>query len=180
MSDFSFRLRDPIRVTVLGTGQMGSGIARLALEKQGLKLVGAFGRRVERAGRDLGRVIGLHRDLGIPISADLDSAITASRPHIAIQATCSRVIEAAKEIAALVDHGIHVISIAEEMAYPARFARARRRIASARWGPSTMRSSLASPIACRGWSFYWSIAHTDWPSPSGEQKLQIIAREIVN
>jgi 3-hydroxyacyl-CoA dehydrogenase len=37
-------MRDPIRVAVLGTGQMGSGIARLVLEKQGLTLVGAYGR----------------------------------------------------------------------------------------------------------------------------------------
>jgi len=48
-------MRDVIRVLILGTGQMGSGIARLVLEKQGLQLVGAYGRRSERVGVDLGR-----------------------------------------------------------------------------------------------------------------------------
>ena len=43
-----------IRVVVLGTGQMGSGIARLVLSKLGLELVGAYARRVERGGKDLG------------------------------------------------------------------------------------------------------------------------------
>jgi len=33
---------------------MGSGIVRLLLEKPGLELVGAFGRRSERAGTDVG------------------------------------------------------------------------------------------------------------------------------
>ena len=111
-------LESPIRVLVLGTGQMGSGIARVVLEKEGLELVGAFGRRVERSGMDLGRAIGLGRDLHLPISADLQSTIKKSCPHVAIHATCSRVVDAAEEISALVRHGVHVISIAEEMAYP--------------------------------------------------------------
>jgi 4-hydroxy-tetrahydrodipicolinate reductase len=111
--------QEPIRVLVLGIGQMGSGIARLVLNKQDLQLVGACRQRAERLGMDVGRAIGLDRDLGIRISADLDSTIKATRPHVAIQATCSRVADAAGEIATLVRHGIHVISIAEEMAYPA-------------------------------------------------------------
>jgi len=111
-------LSPPIRVLVLGTGQMGSGIARLVLGKPGLALVGAYGRRAERAGLDLGRAIALGRDLGIPISADLATVIGQSRPHIAIQATCSKFSDAAEEIVTLVRSGVHVISIAEEMADP--------------------------------------------------------------
>jgi hypothetical protein len=112
-------MRDLIRVLVLGTGQMGSGIARLLLEKPGLDLVGAYARREQRAGTDLGRAIGLNRELGMPISADLEAAITRTRPQVAIQATCSRLADALAEIVLLVRHNVHVISIAEEMAYPA-------------------------------------------------------------
>ena len=112
-------MKDVIRVLILGTGQMGSGIARLILEKQGLELVGAYGRRKARAGNDLGRAIGLDRDLGIAVSDDLPDVLEQARPHVAIQATCSRLNEAIDEITLLVKHGVHVISIAEEMAYPA-------------------------------------------------------------
>jgi len=108
-----------MRVLVLGTGQMGSGIARLVLDKQGLELVGAYGRRKQRAGSDLGGAIGLGRDLGIAISADLETVIAQARPHVSIQATCSRLTDALPEISTLVRGGVHVISIAEEMAYPA-------------------------------------------------------------
>jgi 4-hydroxy-tetrahydrodipicolinate reductase len=98
-------------------------------------LVGACGRRAERAGTDLGRAIGLGRDLGLAIQADLDAAVAASRPHVAIQATCSRLSEAAPEIETLVRHGVHVVSIAEEMAYPvcasASLARKLHRLAMA-------------------------------------------------
>jgi 4-hydroxy-tetrahydrodipicolinate reductase len=116
---------DPIRVLLLGIGQMGSGIARLITEKKGLELVGAYGRRPERVGVDLGRAIGLEQELLIPISADLGKTIASTRPQVALQATCSSLAEAWAEIATLVGHGVHVISIAEEMAYPACVSPAR-------------------------------------------------------
>ena len=112
-------MRDLIRLLILGTGQMGSGIARLVLEKQGLQLVGAYGRRAERAGMDLGRAIGLERDLGIPVSGELSEVIEQTQPDVAIQATCSRLEDAWEEITMLVKQGVNVISIAEEMACPA-------------------------------------------------------------
>ncbi|MGD9000844.1 MAG: 2,4-diaminopentanoate dehydrogenase [Granulosicoccaceae bacterium] len=112
-------MQNSIRVLVLGTGQMGSGIARLLLKKQGIELVGACARRAERAGMDLGRAIGLDHDLGVPVSSVLETLISQTRPHIAIQATCSRASDASEEIETLVRQGVHVISIAEEMVYPA-------------------------------------------------------------
>jgi 4-hydroxy-tetrahydrodipicolinate reductase len=111
-------MRDPIRVLVLGTGQMGSGITRLVLQKPGLELVGAFGRRAHRVGMDLGQVIGLNQHLGIPLSVDLNRLIEETRPDIAIQATCSRAEDAATEIEPLLRQGVNVISIAEEMTFP--------------------------------------------------------------
>jgi 4-hydroxy-tetrahydrodipicolinate reductase len=110
---------DNIRVVVLGTGQMGSGIARLLLQKQGIELVGAYARRAERSGLDLGQLIGLDKELGISISNDLETTLEQTQPHVAIQATCSRVDDAVGEITTLIRHGVHVISIAEEMAFPA-------------------------------------------------------------
>ena len=111
--------RQAVRILILGTGQMGSAIARLVLQKTGLDLVGAYGRRVERAGLDLGDAIGLEDKLHIRIGNELEATIKDARPDLAIQATCSRVSDAATEISTLVSNGVHVISIAEEMAYPA-------------------------------------------------------------
>lgn len=115
----STRTRDPIRVAVLGTGRMGSAIIRRVLEKPGLELVGACGRRRERAGQDLGRAIGLERELGIALGADPAAMADAARPQVAIQATCSRLADALGEIETLLRRGVHVVSIAEEMAFPA-------------------------------------------------------------
>ncbi len=111
-------MRNMIRVLLLGSGQMGSGIARLLLNKQGVELVGVYVRRAERAGMDVGTAIGLDRELGITLDADLEALIDHAQPDVAIQATCSRIKDAMAEISTLVDHGVSVISIAEQMAYP--------------------------------------------------------------
>lgn len=111
-------MRDPIRILVLGTGQMGSGIARLVLRKHGLRLVGAYAKRAGRAGIDLGSAIGLDRELGLFTSSNLVTLIEETRPEVAIQATCSTVDDALGEITSCVRRGVHVISIAEEMAFP--------------------------------------------------------------
>ncbi len=111
-------MREPIRLLVLGTGQMGSAIMRLVLQKAGLHLVGAYGRRAHRVGVDLGQAIGLETALGIAISTDLDRLAEETRPDIAIQATCSTVTDALPEISTLLNHNVNVISIAEEMAFP--------------------------------------------------------------
>lgn len=112
-------LSDSIRLLVLGTGQMGSGIARLIFEKKGLRLIGSYARRKERQGLDIGHAIGLKHELGIHVGTDLSVLLQQTRPHVAIQATCSTLEDAEEEIVTLVRHGVNVISIAEEMAFPA-------------------------------------------------------------
>lgn len=110
---------NPVKVVVLGTGQMGSGIIRLLSQKPGLQLVGVYGRRAQRDGADVGRAVGLPNARGLLITHDLPALLVQTQPHIAIQATCSRVAQAIDEIITLLQHGANVISIAEEMAYPA-------------------------------------------------------------
>jgi 4-hydroxy-tetrahydrodipicolinate reductase len=112
-------VEDLIRILILGTGQMGAGIARAVIGKRGLQLVSACDRRRDFAGCDLGHTIGLERNLDIGIDSSLAAAIEKSRPHLAIQASCSMLEDAWPDIATLLRAGVNVISIAEEMAYPA-------------------------------------------------------------
>jgi 4-hydroxy-tetrahydrodipicolinate reductase len=97
---------------------MGSGIVRLLLRKQGVELVGVYGRRADRAGVDVGDAIGLDEKIGVGLSADLPGMLSSAKPNVVIQATCSKVEQAVDEIKTAVQGGANVISIAEEMAYP--------------------------------------------------------------
>ncbi len=112
-------MQGPLKVAVLGTGRMGCGIIRLLLQKKGLKLAGVYGRRADRAGIDIGEAVGLAGEIGIKISNDLPVLLKKAKAQMVIQATCSRVSEAAEEIRTALRQGANVISIAEEMAYPA-------------------------------------------------------------
>jgi len=111
-------MQNKVKVAVLGTGQMGSGIVKLLLRKQGVELVGVYGRRADRAGVDAGKAVGLGQHIGVRLTSDLAAMLAGARPDVVIQATCSRVEQAADEIKAAVKSGANVISIAEEMAYP--------------------------------------------------------------
>ncbi len=52
------------RLAIYGCGQYGGFIARFAVEK-GWPIIAAFNRAGDKVGKDLGRVIGLGRDLGV-------------------------------------------------------------------------------------------------------------------
>ena len=111
-------MEDKLKVAVLGTGQMGSGIVRLLIRKRGLEIVGVYARRADRAGVDVGEAIGHGTKIGVELTNDLPGMLSSAKPDVVIQATCSRVEQAAVEIKTAVQGKANVISIAEEMAYP--------------------------------------------------------------
>jgi len=105
-----------IRVSVLGTGQMGSGMMKLVLEKQGMALVGACDTRND--GFETRTFTSATGNVEVGIHNNLNSMLTEARPDIVLQATCSKVSEAAADIHTLAKNKINVISIAEEMSFP--------------------------------------------------------------
>ena len=58
------------RVAQWGLGAMGSGMARLVLEKEGLEVVGGIDMRPDYVGKDLGEVLGGGRRLGVTVTND--------------------------------------------------------------------------------------------------------------
>lgn len=111
-----------MRVLVLGTGQMGSAIIRDVVATPDLDLVGVVARRPERSGLDAGTTAGLDAAIGVLVEHDLTATVERARPQVAIQATCSTLEDAAPEIEACLRHGVDVVSIAEEVVWPAAYS----------------------------------------------------------
>lgn len=109
-------MSDKIRVAVLGTGQMGSGMMKLILGKQGFELVAACDTR--NAGKETRQLPGLAEHVDVDIYSKLETMLNKAQPQIVLQATCSKVVEAVDDILTLVENGVNVISIAEEMSFP--------------------------------------------------------------
>jgi 2,4-diaminopentanoate dehydrogenase len=70
------------RIMIYGVGQYGGLVTKLALKK-GFPIVGAVNRAGKKVGQDLGRVIGLERDLGVVIEDCTTANYAAMRADIA-------------------------------------------------------------------------------------------------
>lgn len=107
-----------IRVALWGLGAMGSGMARLVLEKSGLELVGGIDMRADYVGRDLGDVLGAGRTLGVVVTNDPSKVLDPAKVDVVVIATTSWTKEQMPDLKKILSAGVNCISIAEEMASP--------------------------------------------------------------
>jgi 4-hydroxy-tetrahydrodipicolinate reductase len=108
----------PLRVVHVGLGPIGQGIARLVLETEGLKIVGASDLAPDKAGQDLGSVLGLARKLRVKVAADTARMLRKVRADVAVLSTSSSIREVKGQASLLLQKGLHVVSTCEEMAFP--------------------------------------------------------------
>jgi len=106
------------RVVQWGLGAMGSGMARLVLEKDGLELVGGIDMRADYVGKDLGEVLGASRKLGVVVTNDPAAVLDKAKVDLVVIATTSWTKEQAPDLKKILSAGINCISIAEELAAP--------------------------------------------------------------
>ena len=90
----------------------------MALETEGLKVVGAADVSPDKAGKDLGVVLGLPKKLRLKVVADSVKLLRKTKADIAVLSTTSAVRDVKAQIAALVHKGLHVVTTCEELAYP--------------------------------------------------------------
>jgi 2,4-diaminopentanoate dehydrogenase len=107
------------RLIQCGLGSMGSLMARIALEKRDVTLVGAVCRRAQLHGSDLADYLGEEAARGVKIFSDFASAQAETSADVAITAASSLLPDEIPIIESAVAAGLNVVSIAEEMAYPA-------------------------------------------------------------
>ena len=112
-------MNQPIRVLQWGLGAMGSGMARLMLEKSGLQIVAAVDARPDYVGRDLGEVLGVGKKLGVIVTDHPETVLDSNKVDLTVIATTSWTERQMPDLRKIITAGINVISIAEEMADPA-------------------------------------------------------------
>jgi 4-hydroxy-tetrahydrodipicolinate reductase len=107
---------EPIRVLQWGLGAMGSGMARLMLEKSGLKIVAAVDGRPDYVGKDLGDVLGVGKKLGVIVTDKPEDVLKKEKVDIVVLATTSWMKDQMPDLRKVVTAGINCVTIAEEMA----------------------------------------------------------------
>ncbi len=108
----------PIRVVQYGLGVSGQNIARLVQQTPGYLLVGGIDSNPELLGMDLGRVLGLEREMGIMVSANATEVLNSAYPDLVIVATTSFLNETYSQIATCLRARVNVLSTCEELVYP--------------------------------------------------------------
>jgi 4-hydroxy-tetrahydrodipicolinate reductase len=82
-------------------------------EKPWLHVVAAIDNDPAKVGHDVGELIGLGRLTGVTVTPEL-----VGRPEVVCHSTGSLLIAVEPQLRALMEHGCHVISTCEELAFP--------------------------------------------------------------
>lgn len=128
-----------IRVIQYGLGAIGRATARLVLNKPSLQLVGALDRDPKIAGRDLGKVLGLDKQLGITVSDKPAVLLARTEADAVIHCTTSSFLEAYEQLVEIVRAGLHCVTSCEEAMFP----RYRHRLLAGKLDDLCIRKSVA-------------------------------------
>ena len=109
-----------IRVVQFGCGPIGCSVAKLASQRRDIELVGAIDIDKEKVGKDLGKVIGLDKPLGVIISDDADAVLSRTKPDIVLHTTSSWLKKVYSQLVMLIKAGVNIVSTAEELSFPWR------------------------------------------------------------
>lgn len=106
-----------IPVVLMGLGEIGQTIARVALARPDLRVVAAVDPHPSCAGRKLSEVLGVAAP-DLAVAEDLADVVAAARGGVVLQATRSRFDEVLADLQEAVGAGLHVVSTCEELAWP--------------------------------------------------------------
>ncbi len=108
-----------IRVVQYGVGPIGAGVVRLMAQKSELEIVGAVDVDPEKVGKDLGRVAGLDKDLGVKVSKSLQD-LRKGGYDVIVHTTGSYLEKVVGQLEECIRSGARVVSTCEELSYPFR------------------------------------------------------------
>jgi 4-hydroxy-tetrahydrodipicolinate reductase len=102
---------------VIGLGWIGQEVVRASMEDPRVQLVGMADSDPNKAGRDIGEIIGEGR-LGIPIDASVTELMMRARPEVAVVCTTSDVAALLPTLDECLEQGAHVVTTCENLADP--------------------------------------------------------------
>jgi hypothetical protein len=107
-----------IKVILYGVGAIGSEVARFALTRAWLEVVGAVDSDAAKIGRDLGEVLQLGRKLGVEVSGDPAALFKRVKADAVVLTTGSFLPAIYDQLEMAVQAGLNVVTSAEELAFP--------------------------------------------------------------
>lgn len=106
-----------IKLVQYGVGPIGIGLVKYALQKEGIKIVGAIDIDKNKVGKDLGE-LAVGKNLGIKVTDDADGLFRRTKPDVVLHSTGSYLKDVKPQLFEVMDAGADLISTCEELSYP--------------------------------------------------------------
>jgi len=110
--------QEKFRTIHYGIGAIGVEVLKLALQRQDIQVVGAIDTHPHKAGRDVGEVLGLGRNLGVSVSYDAEIFLRNTQADIVVHCTSSHLISVYPQLLQAISSEKNVISSCEELSFP--------------------------------------------------------------
>jgi hypothetical protein len=111
-------MKPSIRVVQFGLGPIGCSVVCLAFKRSNIEIVGAVDIAAHKAGKDLGEIAGLKKELGITVSKDIASFLKEGPLDVVLHCTGSNLHGVYKQLKQIISAGIDVVSTCEELSFP--------------------------------------------------------------
>jgi hypothetical protein len=106
-----------VKLVQYGIGPIGVEVAKYALQKQGVKFVGAVDIDPAKVGKDLGELT-IGKKIGVRITNDAKDLLAKTKPDIVLHSTGSYLKDVKPQLLEIANAGANIISTCEELAYP--------------------------------------------------------------
>ena len=109
-----------VKVAIWGFGAMGSGIAKVLLNKKGVDIVGVCDIHPARVGKSIFELLGVERGdrADVTVNPEIKEVVHDGNCDICVLATDSFTRKAFDKIKYIVSQKVNVVATAEQMSYP--------------------------------------------------------------
>ncbi len=114
-------MKNKVNVVSFGLGPIGTRVARYALERESLEVIGGVDIAPDKVGKDLGEVLGLEKKLDVPVASSINEFSTHGG-DVAMHCTLSTIKDNMKQLEQLITAGWNIVSSCEELSFPCSHA----------------------------------------------------------
>ena len=107
-----------IRVMHVGLGPIGVGVLKQVIERPGFEVAAAVDIDPDKAGKDIGEILGLEAEVRIAVQADLDAAMADHAADVVALCTGSTLPSIKAQLESILGAGVPIVSTTEELSFP--------------------------------------------------------------
>lgn len=107
-----------IRVMHVGLGPIGVGVLKQVMERPGFEVAAAVDIDPDKAGKDIGEILGLEAEVRIAVQADLDAAMADYAADVVALCTGSTLPSIKAQLESILGAGVPIVSTTEELSFP--------------------------------------------------------------